>query len=119
MTVVDIECDFTYEAAHWLPKVPDGHQCGRMHGHSYRLTVVVSGPVRDDGFVLDFAEVKAAVNPLIEQLDHHTLNDVIDNPTVENQLIWLWERIRLPITELRLRETGTNSARYRGPVADA
>ena len=117
--VVEIACQFTYEAAHWLPKVPPGHQCGRMHGHSYRLTVIVSGPVRDDGFVIDFADVKAAVNPVIEQLDHHTLNDVsgLENPSVENQLVWLWEQLSaLPLSELRLQETRNNSATYRGTM---
>lgn len=116
--VVEISCQFTYEAAHWLPKVPDGHQCGRMHGHSYRLTVTVAGPVDDTGFVIDFADVKAAVRPLIDQLDHHTLNDVpgLENPTVEWQLVWLWGRLikSLPLRELRLQETATNAATYRG-----
>ena len=116
MPTIDVSCEFRYEAAHWLPKVPDGHQCGRMHGHSYHLTVTVVGPVRPDGFVIDFADIKAAVNPLIEQLDHQCLNDVIDNPTVENQLIFLWDNIDIPgLHELTLRETATNSATYRGP----
>jgi 6-pyruvoyltetrahydropterin/6-carboxytetrahydropterin synthase len=90
-----------------------------MHGHSYHLTVVVAGAVGDDGFVIDFADVKNAVNPLIKMLDHHTLNDVpgLENPSVEVQLVWLWDAIayNLPgLTELRLRETANNSAVYRG-----
>jgi 6-pyruvoyltetrahydropterin/6-carboxytetrahydropterin synthase len=76
------------------------------------------GRSRDDGFVMDFAEVKELVNPLINQLDHHCLNDVIDNPTVENQLVWLWEQIDHPLLHgLHLQETDTNSATYRGPNA--
>jgi 6-pyruvoyltetrahydropterin/6-carboxytetrahydropterin synthase len=117
MPTVNLECEFSYEAAHRLPLVPPGHKCGRMHGHSYHLSVTVRGPVCDDGFVIDFADVKQAVEPLIAQLDHHTLNNIdgLENPTVEHQLVWLWERIPLPgLHELRLRETGTNSATYRG-----
>lgn len=116
--VVQLECEFRYEAAHHLPHVPAGHQCGRMHGHSYHLTVTVGGPVDDDGFVRDFADIKDIVGVLVKQLDHQTLNDIpgLDNPTVEHQLVWFWESLSqaLPITELRLRETATNSATYRG-----
>lgn len=116
---VHLECVFRYESAHMLPKVPTGHKCGVMHGHSYKLTVVVRGPIRDDGFVIDFSDVKDAVNPLIRQLDHQTLNHIegLSNPTVEAQLVWLWERLdSLPyLWELRLQETANNSASYFGP----
>ena len=75
-------------------------------------------PVLHGGFVMDFADVKVAVKPIIERLDHHCLNDIIDNPTVENQLVFLWEQLKLlpGLYELILRETSTNSARYRGIV---
>ena len=77
-----------------------------------------AGPVLHGGFVMDFADVKVAVKPIIERLDHHCLNDIIDNPTVENQLVFLWEQLKLlpGLYELILRETSTNSARYRGIV---
>lgn len=117
--MIDIRCgEFTYEAAHYLPNVPIGHKCGRMHGHSYRLIVTVRGPINPDtGWVIDFADVKAAVAPLVAKLDHQTLNDIegLRNPTVENQLVWLWGRIDLPgLYELTLHETATNSATYGG-----
>lgn len=116
---VNLECEFRYESAHMLPKVPAGHKCGTMHGHSYVLTVIVRGPVREDGFVIDFSVIKDAVNPIIKQLDHQTLNyiDGLANPTVENQLVWIWERLSasLFLHELRLRETATNTASYFGP----
>ena len=52
--------EFTFEAAHRLPRVPEGHKCGRLHGHSYRAEIHVRGPVRPDtGWVLDFADLKA------------------------------------------------------------
>jgi 6-pyruvoyltetrahydropterin/6-carboxytetrahydropterin synthase len=109
-----LSSEFHYDSAHYLPMVPPGHKCGRMHGHTYHLTVTLDGPVREDGFVIDFADVKTAIAPLIEQLDHHLINDVIDNPTVENQLLWLWDRIDLPLHELSLREGEKNTATYRG-----
>ena len=114
--MIELECLFRYESAHFLPHVPEGHKCGNMHGHSYELTVVVRGPVRHDGFVCDFADVKAVVNPLIHRLDHQVLNDFLPNPTVEEQLIYLWDELQplVGLFELRLRETATNSAVYRG-----
>jgi 6-pyruvoyltetrahydropterin/6-carboxytetrahydropterin synthase len=117
MPTIPIHCKFRYESAHSLPMVPPGHKCGNEHGHSYHLTVTMKGPVRDDGFVLDFAEVKELIEPLIKQLDHHRLNDIpgLENPTVENQLVWLWHRINHPyLYELYLQETDNNSASYRG-----
>ena len=118
MHIVELAIDFRYEAAHWLPLVPEGHQCGRMHGHSYKLTVSLRGPVKSDGFVVDFADVKNIVNPIVNKLDHQTLNDIegLENPTVENQLIWLWDSCsEVPfLHELRLKETDSNSAFYRG-----
>jgi 6-pyruvoyltetrahydropterin/6-carboxytetrahydropterin synthase len=80
--------------------------------------VTLDGPVRDDGFVIDFGVVKKVVGPLIKQLDHRLLNDIagLENPTVEIQLEWLWERIYLPgVSELTLREGLNNSATYTGP----
>jgi 6-pyruvoyltetrahydropterin/6-carboxytetrahydropterin synthase len=111
-----VTTEFHYDAAHRLPLLPETHKCFRLHGHTYRLLVTVGGAVGADGFVIDFAEVKAAVDPLIKQLDHYYLNDIIDNPTVEVQLEWLWERITLAgLTELTLFEGLTNSATYQGP----
>ena len=116
--IINLECEFRYESAHQLPKVPPGHQCGRMHGHSYHLTVTVAGPIQDDGFVIDFADVKDIVGALIKRFDHYCLNDIpgLENPTVENQLVWLWQSLSqaLPLKELRLRETANNSATYQG-----
>lgn len=113
-----ISCEFHYDSAHQLPAVPEGHKCGRLHGHTYVLTVVVDGPVRGDGFVCDFADIKEEVKPLIDSLDHRLLNDIpgLENPTVEIQLAWMWERINLDgLAELTLREGLANAATYTGP----
>lgn len=108
---------FHYDSAHFLPEVPEGHQCGNLHGHTYRLFVDLSGPVREDGFVIDFAEIKEIVEPLVKQLDHRLINDIIPNPTVENQLIWFWERINHPLlASLTLYEGLNNYATYEGPA---
>lgn len=114
---MQISCQAHYDSAHWLPNVPEGHQCGRMHGHTYQLTVTIEGPVDADGFVIDFAHIKNAVKPWLAKLDHRVINDEIDNPTVEVQLVWWWERLTrsLPgLCELRLQEGLNNAAIYRG-----
>lgn len=112
-----IECEFHYDSAHFLPKVPEGHKCSRLHGHTYVLYVSVQGLVGEDGFIIDFADVKAVVDPVIKELDHYLLNDVpgLENPTVEIQLKWLWMRLRGGLDglcKLRLREGLSNEASY-------
>ena len=110
----------TLECAHRLPNVPAGHKCARVHGHSFRVEIRVRGPVDGHlGWVMDFADVKAAFEPLYQQLDHRYLNDVpgLENPTSENLARWIWQRLKpgLPqLAEVVVHETCTSGARYAG-----
>ena len=111
--------EFTFEAAHRLPFVPEGHKCGRLHGHSFRVEVRVEGDIDPaTGMVIDFAEIKAAFAPLLDRLDHYCLNEVdgLDNPTSENLARWIWVRLAgsLPLSEVVVRETCTSGVVYRG-----
>lgn len=118
--ISEIYREFTFEAAHRLPNVPEGHKCARLHGHSYLAAVHVSGPVGEGtGWVQDFGDIKAAFKPLEEQLDHHYLNEVpgLENPTSEVLAKWIWGHLitHLPnLTEVRVRETCTSGCIYRG-----
>lgn len=118
--MMEIFREFTFEAAHRLPEVPEGHKCARLHGHSYRVAVHVEGPVDERaGWVMDFGDVKAAFKPLEEQLDHHYLNEVegLENPTSENLAVWIWDRLLpgLPtLSAVTVRETCTSGCTYRG-----
>ena len=111
---------FTFEAAHRLPKVPESHRCHRMHGHSYRVELVLEGPVDPEtGFVVDFFDVEAAFGPLLLRLDHYCLNEVegLENPTAENIAVWIWTRSKplLPLLSLvRVFETADCWAEYEG-----
>jgi 6-pyruvoyltetrahydropterin/6-carboxytetrahydropterin synthase len=113
---------FTLEAAHRLPNVPEGHKCARLHGHSFRIEVRVDGePGADSGWVMDFADLKAAFAPINEQLDHRYLNDIegLDNPTSERLATWIWERLKPSVPQLSevvVHETCTSGCRYRGPL---
>lgn len=85
--------EYRFEAAHWLPLVPDGHKCRTMHGHNYRIEVTMEGDIAVDGFVMDFAKLDRVMAPAIAILDHSVLNDTIENPTAENICIWLYRRM--------------------------
>ncbi|MFC6881535.1 MULTISPECIES: 6-carboxytetrahydropterin synthase QueD [Actinomadura] len=116
---MEIFREFTFEAAHRLPNVPDGHKCARLHGHSYRVEVHVSGEVDPVmGWLMDFAEIKAAVKPVIDRLDHYYLNEVpgLENPTSEQLAKWIWDQLaaRLPLSAVMVRETCTSGCVYRG-----
>ena len=45
---MEIYKEFSFEAAHKLPNVPEGHKCARLHGHTFYVRIVVSGPVGQD-----------------------------------------------------------------------
>ncbi len=118
---MEIFKEFRIEAAHRLPNVPPGHKCARLHGHSFRITIGVTGPVDPvQGWVRDFADIAQAAAPLIEQLDHRYLNEIdgLENPTSENLAIWIWQRLqdRLPgLSRVTIHETCTSGCEYRGP----
>ena len=86
---------YWFEAAHYLPHVPDGHKCKNIHGHNYRVEIVLKGELDERGFVKDFAEIDDEMAPLLKQVDHCLLNDVegLDNPTAEIIAAWFLARI--------------------------
>ena len=113
---MEISVDFHFCAAHKLPYY-DG-PCRRMHGHNYKLTVTIGGkPNPNDGMIRDFDEIKKTVwEHTLSQCDHQTLNDFMDNPTAENVVVWMWERLapKIPgLKELRLWETPEYCVAYR------
>lgn len=117
---MEIFKEFSFEAAHRLPNVPPGHKCERLHGHSFRVILYVSGTVDESvGWILDFADIKAAFAPILKRLDHYYLNEVegLENPTSENIARWIWKetRPRLPqLSKVVLYETCTAGCSYSG-----
>ena len=110
--------EFTFEAAHRLPNVPAGHKCERLHGHSFRVEVHVTGDdTGPSGWVIDFADIAAAWKPLHDVLDHHYLNEVdgLANPTSETLARWVWARLKLPgLSRVVVRETCSCGCIYEG-----
>lgn len=111
---------FDFEAAHWLPCFPEGHKCRRMHGHSFRVDVVVEGEVEAGrGYLIDYADIKKAIAPIRDRLDHYCLNEIegLENPTSEVLAAWIWDRLKetLPmLAEVVVHETCTSRCHYSG-----
>jgi len=117
---MELRKTFQFEAAHNLPLLPRGHKCHRLHGHSFMVDIVVTGDVDPQlGWVMDYADIKAAFKPMWDQLDHNYLNEIpgLENPTSEVVAVWIWNQLkpRLPLlTEIVVAETCTARCVYRG-----
>lgn len=116
---MEIFKEFRFEAAHRLPKTPNKlHKCRRLHGHSYRVEIHVSGkPEPETGWIMDFSVITKAWQPLHDRLDHYYLNDIsgLENPTSENLARWIWCTINLDgLIAVVVRETCTSGCVYRG-----
>lgn len=112
--------EFKFESAHLLPKVPKGHKCSRLHGHSFKVELTVAGETDPEtGWFIDFSEMMDAWQPLHDLLDHHYLNEVpgLENPTSEVLAKWIWDRLKptLPcLDQVTLFETCDARCEYRG-----
>lgn len=111
---IEITKSYRFEAAHSLPHLPDGHKCKDIHGHSYEIIVGVKGKLIPGlDWVQDYAVISAYVKPLIDQLDHKNLNDVMDVPTTaENLANWFASRLSvgLPLlSRVEVKETPTSN----------
>ncbi len=117
---VELRKQFTFESAHRLPNVPEGHKCSRLHGHSFRITVEVSGEIDESmGWLIDYGEISKAFEPLHAELDHRYLNEIegLENPTSEVLSRWIWNRLKpsLPLlSAITVHETCSSSCVFRG-----
>ena len=105
-------------------------KCEALHGHNWKVEVVLSGKDLDDsGVVLDFAEVKAATGEIISEIDHRYLNDLPffmeNNPSSENIARYIFHRLREKMDNDRIRikrvtawESRDACASYLGESAD-
>lgn len=95
MAILTLSRSVTIECAHHLPKMPDGHKCRRVHGHTYRITITCRGELGEDGLVFDNARIDDVLAHVRSTLDHRNLNDLglpglSDNPTAERLALWIW-----------------------------
>lgn len=117
---IELRKSFQFEAAHLLPKLPLGHKCRRLHGHSFQVEIAVRGETDPElGWLIDYAELSRLFKPIWEQLDHRYLNEVpgLENPTSEVVAHWIWHQLKpsLPIlSEVVVAETCTARCVYHG-----
>jgi 6-pyruvoyltetrahydropterin/6-carboxytetrahydropterin synthase len=94
----EISREYRFEAAHRLAQLPQTHKCHRLHGHSFRVTVRVHGEIDAQlGWIIDFADIDSAWEPLHKILDHQYLNEIegLENPTSEILAHWIFDRIQV------------------------
>ena len=114
---MELRKTFQFEAAHLLPHLPRSHKCRRLHGHSFKVEIVIAGECHPKlGWVMDYADISKAFKPVWDKLDHFYLNEIpgLENPTSENIAVWIWNKLqpKLPLlTEVVVAET-----RRRQPV---
>lgn len=120
MSKVEVFKEFTIDSAHRLPNVPVGHKCQNVHGHTYRIKIVVESELDAHlGWVIDFQDINKAFQPVKDALDHRYLNDIVglENPTAEQIAIWIWNKIRQEIEflkEIWVFETPSSGCVFRG-----
>ena len=112
---------FRFHSARYLPKLKDNHICKQTHGHTFNLTVFIKGEVNPkDGFVIDFFDIDEIINKnVLPLIDHKLLNEIdgLENPTSENLIKWIWERIHNHfngLSKLKLSEDHGTGIIYRG-----
>lgn len=110
--------DFQFEAAHYLPNLPKGHKCNRLHGHSFFVRLELTGVIdTDKGWIMDFNDIKLLFQPIYNQLDHYLLNDIpgLENPTNEILAQWIWNNLKpnlLILSAVIVKETCTSGCVY-------
>lgn len=110
---------YRFEAAHQLPNVPEGHQCGRMHGHGFEVILHVNQSLKTADMGIDFDQLDAYWQPLYQQLDYACLNEIpgLENPTSEVLADWIWQKLKpqlMALSWVTVYETHTSGCNYDG-----
>ena len=115
MPKMELSSIFHFAASHFLTQYHG--KCEHMHGHNYKLIVTIEGEIKSDGMILDFKKIKEIVEEkILEKLDHTHLNDLIENPSAENIVVWIWGNLKdsIPLKRLTLYETDDYFCQYEG-----
>ncbi len=109
--MIKITRQFHFDAAHRLNGYGDTHPNDRIHGHSFRVRVTVTGTLNERGQILDMDELSAQLETVRAQLDHHMLNDIdgLAQPTLEHIAIWIWDYLRPHVPEIMAVEVARDS----------
>ena len=112
---------YEFQAARKLTSLPDSHPCSKMHGHTFSVTVKLSGDLdQSKGWVIDFSDIDNIYHKNVQSLlDHQYLNDIdtLSNPTTEHIVAWIWVKL-LPdldgLIEVTVSESDDSSCTYKG-----
>lgn len=99
----ELKQHFQIESARFLPKLDKSHPCARLHGHSFKIILTLTGDLDPAvGWVMDYNEIQDRVKPLLQQIDHQVLNEVpgLENPTSELLAKWFYDQARLLLPNL-------------------
>ena len=94
---------YFFDAAHYMPNFKKTHKYAKVHGHSYEMIIKISGkPDKKNNWIINYDEIDSIINPIVNKLDHRTLNEIsgLENPTAENIAKWFWKKIKKKITNL-------------------
>ncbi|MGF1461886.1 MAG: 6-pyruvoyl tetrahydropterin synthase family protein [Maricaulaceae bacterium] len=110
---------FQFDAAHHFEHEADGHPFSRLHGHSFEGLVELEG-VADPrtGFVEDLWRVEAALQAVVETLDHRLLNEVegLGPPSLEHLALYVFNRLKPTLAQLSAVEIGRPSCGERARI---
>ena len=115
---IEIRKTFEIESARFLPKLPKNHPCSKTHGHSFKITLRLQGPINTKiGWLIDYNDITQIVAPILNKLDHVLLNEVagLENPTTENITVWLYEKLRarlFGLVQVIVKETSDTECSY-------
>jgi len=111
---------FDFAASRSLPLLPETHPCSRLHGHTFNVSLTLSGEIEvATGFMIDFGDVEIAIEAVKKRVDHYCLNDIegLENPTTEIIAEWLWIKFisSLPqLTRITVQEHRDRGVTYSG-----
>jgi 6-pyruvoyltetrahydropterin/6-carboxytetrahydropterin synthase len=117
---MEMSVNFDFAASRSLPLLPKTHPCSRLHGHTFNVSLVLSGEIEPaTGFMIDFGDVESAIEVVKEKVDHYYLNEIegLENPTTEIIAKWLWSKLirNLPqLSRVTVQEHPTRGVSYLG-----
>ena len=102
--IFEITKQFTFEAAHYFPNMPEGHTYKKIHGHSFVGEVTFYGKQKKDNqWVNDFGEINLSLEKIKKKLDHQCINNIkeIGLPTLENIAMWIGKQLKKEYSNVR------------------
>lgn len=123
---MDIYREFTFEAAHMIPQLPEWHCCGRLHGHTYRVDIWLRGEIpAGRPWFKDWGEIDEPIAKILELVDHRYLNEVggLEVPSCENLAVWMWKALVAfggggHLHKIKIYEGAKSGLEYYGPEKD-